>query len=119
MLARNYLTAEQLKLTDAQHAALIQVLGMLERGELVELDDARLRRRYEPNGFSMGNWCYCICGWANKVSNPAKLSYCDYNYSPVFARGRYDPPYPLFIRTGLNMEQATNALRDYLTTGAL
>ena len=119
MLARNYLTAEQLKLTDAQHRALIQVLGMLERGELVELNQDHNRMPYRANGFSMGNWCYCICGWANKVANPKGLSFCDYNYSPVFGRGQADPPYPLFIRSGLNMEQATNALRDYLTTGAL
>ena len=35
MLAQNFLTPSDLKIKDDLHAALIQVLGMLERGELI------------------------------------------------------------------------------------
>ncbi len=54
MLARNWKTAAELGITEQQRNALVQVLDLLERGEA------------EP--FYMSGWCYCIRGWAERLS---------------------------------------------------
>jgi len=83
MLARTYLSAEALQISESQKAALIKVLGALERDELspVQLffDERDEQTIYPENGFNMGRWgdeddmvglgcgtVCCIGGWAEK-----------------------------------------------------
>ena len=61
MLAQNFKTATDLSITDIELEALIKVLKMFERQEIL------------PKQFLMGNFfnecgtAACICGWAHKV----------------------------------------------------
>lgn len=72
MLAQNFRTAADLGISDAELGALITVLGMLERGELVY---APHNNSTVPNGFNMGSVDHqtdcgtvaCICGWARFI----------------------------------------------------
>jgi hypothetical protein len=106
MLAPCFKTAEELGLDEWQRAALIKVLGRLERGELHEVDeDGPLPLiRHEPDVFSMRSWSTCICGHAKR--------YAEFTDDVVSQSG---PIGSLFYRTSMNMTQATLALRDYLT----
>jgi hypothetical protein len=107
MLAPNFKTAKELGLTDAQHSALINVLGMLERGELRDIGGEPWdREAVAKNGFSMMSWCTCIRGWANRVGDIA--FYQTYGSAETQR---------LFGLANLDMAGATIALRDYLVTG--
>jgi len=104
MLAPCFKTAEELKLTHEQRDALVTVLGMLERGELYE--PAGDNVPYDDKLFSMKSWGTCICGHAKRFA--------------VFTGSVTEQNGPcgnLFYKTSFNIEQATVALRDYLTTG--
>ncbi len=108
MLAQNFLTAEELNLTDKAHAALIKVLGMMDRGELVWTT----RNKPVPNGFNMGT-IGCIKGWAEKVGGDGVWIR---NYmANCYVSDLFMPP---AWRDGLHtLEQAAHALRTYLVTG--
>ena len=109
MLAPCFKTADELGLNPTQRDALIKVLGMLERGELheIELSDGNIAVvNLDPSVFSMRSWGTCICGHASRF---AEFNSMD--------RSQGGPTGALFYRTGMNMAQATTALRDYLTTG--
>ncbi len=73
MLARTFLTAERLGLTERQREALITTLGMLERGELKHIHHHEMPgypHVHLPNGevgftghFNMSYWSYQVgCG---------------------------------------------------------
>src|SRR4051812_17816659 len=105
MLAQNFLSHETLGVTQEEWAALIKVLGMLERGELVH------RKNFRMDDWDCGT-AACIGGWADRLFN------VDFN--------RRDPNAgldELFMATGvaqwgdITEEQAAIALRNYLTTG--
>ncbi len=117
MLARNFLTPTELDISDKQFNALLQVLGMLERGELKMHHNWRKRKR-EPNTkyFDMGKWPERHCGsvgcigfWAEKIGKvnmscvPEKLDNLFYNYEAT--------------ENETTTEQAAQALRNYLSTG--
>ena len=109
MLASCFKTADELGLNPSQRDALIKVLGMLERGELHEIEpvgDYIHDSRINPTAFSMRCWATCICGHASRF---AEFNSMD--------RSQGGPTGALFYRTGMSMAQATMALRDYLTTG--
>jgi len=111
MLARNFLPAKELGLSDLQRQALIDVLGLLERNELNEImGDVNRQPSYDPLGFSMRAWGTCICGWANKLTNSRAF--------PRYTHQEYGRADLLFNRTGMSMEQAGIALRDFLTRGS-
>ena len=105
MLAPNFRTAEELGLNPSQWRALIKVLGMLERGELMEIGtncDTGAAKA-EDGLFSMRSWKTCICGHA--------MRYSEWDSAATSQSG---PTGSLFYRTSMTMAQATVALRDYL-----
>ncbi len=114
MLASNFKTAQELRIPSGLHQAAIKLLGMMERGELVDSPTPC------HNGFTMTSFWHtsrkdrakttgCIAGWCHHISNgtvplmfPAELT------NPP----RYDnhEKYPV--------ARAAQALRSYLVTGA-
>jgi hypothetical protein len=117
MLAQNFNTAVDLDITDAELDALIKVLGMLERGELVNADpDAKI-----PNGFNMGEHgregcgtVACIGGWCASIMGVPMFGYVESHIE----KGR--PLHELYwdrISSDITPQQAALALRSYLTTG--
>lgn len=62
MLANNFKTPKALGISEIEFEALVQVLGMLERGEISD-DQFTMRRVQHPCRTPA-----CICGWANHVS---------------------------------------------------
>src|SRR5688572_5837844 len=73
MLAQNFKTAAELKLTEDERAALVTVLGMLEREEIPE--HAFTMKHFRPiwtdQYAKVATECGtvgCLCGWANHVS---------------------------------------------------
>lgn len=141
MLAQNFKTPADLRLTDEQHRALVAVLGMLERGELkhhwtvealkteaealrkyglVRVDPAKM---YADYNFGMDTWdcgtARCIGGWAEHAGNlePNSLRLQGFLEDHL---GLFDLLYANSCRTPLphiTTEQAAIALRSYLTTG--
>jgi hypothetical protein len=123
MLARSFLTAADLGISEIEHDALIKVLHMLERGELKHRPDNPSISTI-PNAFSMGHWgrkedcgsIGCIRGWARFVANDDTL----------FARPVPDAVYGLFTVedihdkpwTDITPAEAAHAVSNYLTTGA-
>jgi hypothetical protein len=73
MLAQNFKTSVDLGIEEREFDALLDVLGMLERGELVHITDPMCPT--VPNGFNMADWLNdtacgtagCIGGWAEKA----------------------------------------------------
>lgn len=115
MLARNFLTAEQLAISGAEHNALTKVLGMLERGELEHTQGGQIE-----NGFNMHSTahndcgtCCCIGGWAAILMSRHPNDY-------VYSKAPGNPLHPLYWhRTSplITTAQAAVALRNFLVTG--
>lgn len=123
MLAQNFKTAAELGIAEDEKSALAQVLGMLERGELVHcpLKSAPLVTSHR---FNMGTWdgmlsgcgtVYCIGGWAEKLLG--RVAFCN---SPKSLDKLFFPDdYHNRIRQldDITVTQAAIALRNYLTHG--
>lgn len=120
MLAQNFLTADALGISEQERDALVQVLGLLERKELV---DVKPTNKSLPNGFNM-SWIGtqtkcgsvgCILGWARFLSGDERL------FDVINCRvGR--PALSLFMfyderRWSAKSNHAALALRNYLTLG--
>jgi hypothetical protein len=129
MLAPNYMTANELRISDELHAALIKVLGMFERGEMefAEYNDGFLSN--VRTGFNLAvGWAHtecgtvgCYAGWASIFMG---VDYSDaltnYITTPGIANlffGGCHTKRPKFALSTVNIEQATHALRNYLITG--
>lgn len=117
MLAQSFMTAKELQISDKELAALIKVLGMLERGDL---KDAMQDERCD-NGFNMGTQgagCgtpACIGGWVATLMNVPQMKYVD---SYMLTKGRPQGISNLYWTTlSASVEQAAIALRNFLTTG--
>jgi hypothetical protein len=125
MLAQNFRTAADLGIKDEQRAALITLLGMLERGEIVHQTVGTRARDYESDlrAFNMMEWdcgsAACLGGWCEHIAErdfphpyPGEgirgLFYPDDEEGPQSANYDYD---------AITTEQAATALRNYLTTG--
>lgn len=133
MLARNFLTPVELGLSDAKHAALVKVLGMMERGELILVPYAKVVEGtndslcFAPLGekftghFHMAVWnvkhtcgtVACIGGTAElvggvKFENECEMEVESIELNRLFYPSRSDK------RT---IEEAAHALRTYLMTG--
>lgn len=116
MLAQNFKSAADLDIRDAELAALIKVLGMLERGELVDVKE----NAYCENGFNIGTQgrgCgtpACIGGWAASVMGIKQRSYVD-----SYMNRRNHGLCALYWQYHDNVTtvEAAMALRSYLTTG--
>jgi hypothetical protein len=139
MLARSFLSPEVLGITAKQHAALVKVLHMMERGELHhagfdggsvhggafnmqwwELPASRYVGRL-PVDPECGTIC-CIGGWAEKVGGSEMFSF----YKWAFRDRKIDPKkkhlcdlfYPPDTDLSrVTVDQASRALSSYLTTG--
>lgn len=137
MLAQNLKTAAELGINDVEHGALVTVLGMLERGELVhgKYPIAKMFGR-APNEFNMAatldvepdcGTIACLCGWAHLVSD-RKAFALFFERTPG---DDFDAVYPMsaplrrLFGIGARWgslhnrmpEHAAIALRSYLTTG--
>jgi len=122
MLARNFKSAADLEITDQELDALIKVLGMFERNELIHRPkDSPL----QPNGFNMAHWGVqdecgtigCIRGWARIASGNYQLFAATLRHSPVgnlftVDHGRFGQ------WDDITVEQAAMALRNFLSSGA-
>lgn len=137
MLAQNFKTAADLGISDVELDALIKVLGMLERGEIVLIPTRDLAQglrasESDPTHFNMGfvhagfdcGTAACMLGWARSVE-------------PSSFRGSIvDRPQPLLALflmgeqstlqdsraivnnpDDITPSQAAIALRSYITTG--
>lgn len=128
MLAQNFKSAMDLKITEAEQDALIQVLGMLERGELTQAskaDGCGLIGEYEPtssHSFHMAitterhdcGTVACIGGWAATFLGVDGQDYVNHRHSPALM--------PLYwprsdMMDSITPEIAAIALRSFLTTG--
>jgi hypothetical protein len=118
------MTPEDLKIEERDHAALIQVLGMLERGELVHertRDKGHSFNPQVPNGFNMecsgtktacgtvaciGGWVAYLTGRSNEYVN--SLEELDCSLQELYWGNTNERTTP---------DQAASALRNYLTLG--
>lgn len=127
MLAQNFKTVAQLKITDAEFDALAKVLGMLERGELKHQRGFGSSYNKDHFGFNMGDWCTrnecgttaCIGGWVALFTGRDPKNYV---HSAVGAmRELYFPKaddgHLLGTMNQITTDQAAIALRNYLTHG--
>ena len=123
MLSRTILSPVELGITEAQHAALLRVLSMLERGELVHVRLNNNKSPVEiPNAFNMSHWdcgtAHCILGWAEVLGASFEDSQMDMDggllalcYPGCFGNAQND-----FRINDCTPAQAAAALRSYLAT---
>lgn len=133
MLAQNFMTAAELGLDKRERAALVQVLGMLERGELRHVPvkhDRFLSVRATQDAalglFNMNDWASeSECGTALCIRGTAEaIMRTSFSY-PVWGTRQYEKIEDLFMysmyrgyaREDVAVPQAAQALRNYLTTG--
>jgi len=137
MLAQNFIGHKTLGITEVEHGALIQVLGMLERDELVH-GRHLARQPRGPNEFNMASaldenedgcgTVACICGWAHVVSD--RIAFADIFRATTYAtEGQAINALPSnlikLFRFGTSLgnlshitpTQAAAALRNYLVSG--
>jgi hypothetical protein len=129
----NFLSAEELKIDDWEHAGLVEVMRRLERGELRHIvpEHERHSTYQTPDGFNMAfdgvgvcGTVACIGGWVARTKGMRAEGYV-----PNIRPG--DPLDPLYyplelgdLRAGtcpwykITTEQAAAAIRNFLTTGA-
>jgi len=137
MLARSFLSATKLAISEEQKDALIRVLNAFERGEFVHttlrLNDARASDL--TNGFNMQWWgnefssstvhcgtIHCIGGWAEQLSGSNLFLRADFNNMnwPTALEELFYPgsgTNTAYDYRSITIEQATQALLNYLTTG--
>lgn len=127
MLAQNFKTAKELKLSDAEFNALVTVLGMLERGELKHIPSHVWENEEKVEGdspiyFNMDQWhstyeCGTVCCIGGSAEFFGEVSF--------FEGGDRDNDdldelfYPDIDGSyeSISAEHAAQALRSYLTTG--
>ena len=122
MLAQNFKSAADLHMQDDEYAALIKVLGMLERGELRHVDDwqhtrGKLLFNMETSGERINkNMCgtpACIGGWVAFL-----IGYKDTLQYVSSRRGELHKLYWQAPDGYITVEQAARATRNFLVTGA-
>lgn len=130
MLMRSFLTPEELNISDKQFNALVQVLGMLERGEL----PWHCKNLIKPTdiGFNMDRWYEseimpecgsvgCLGYWCNKLGGhvsrfAVKNSELEHLFYPNRNSDGSKSKLPKFYED-ITPDEATQALRNYLGTG--
>lgn len=125
MLAQNFQSHTDLGITEAEHSALVSVLGMLERDELTlarKLDALN----YEPTSersFHMAitterhdcGTVACIGGWAAALMGLRHATdFVNYSHSPRLTALFFPPSCLMDLITP---DIAAAGLRAYLTTG--
>lgn len=133
MLARTFLPAADLHLSERQRDALVTVLGMMERGEIehVQLrykDGATTYEGFSTSfPFNMASWScesvcgtvHCIGGWAERVGGvdmPRSYQLQQLFY-PVASLVHRSCVSAAELYDSITIEQAACALRNYLTLG--
>jgi hypothetical protein len=130
MLAQNFLSPAELRLSDKQHAALVLALGAMERGELEYVNEyeeffymSDNRSKSPPKFFNIMYWNHYIraragCGTIACIGGTAELlGHCRFDSAAVGRNPQLnDLFYPPFD-TGITVPMAARALRSYLTTG--
>jgi len=122
MLAQNFKTATDLGITEDEVLALIQVLGMLERGEISE------KHFWMARFWSECGTVGCLCGWANYVSNGAAFPEVNPDHTAATIETALRKRLPLAALALFASDGRTSAgdakpahgaiaLRNYLTTG--
>lgn len=128
MLANSYKTAAELGISEVEVQALVKVLGMLERGELHDVEYA-LADPKTPFDFCMAQTTAssscgtigCIAGWAYVLSNgkafseikePELLDAWTEELRDLFGIGEH-----IGLLFDRKTKHAALALRSYLTTG--
>jgi hypothetical protein len=107
MLAQNFKTAEELRISPNEQHALIRVLGMFERGD-VPPEMFRMNTIGAPECGTPG----CILGWARTIDASV---FKGHPWNDDVCRLFVRPP-SLQVGPGTPTQAAT-ALRNYLTTG--
>lgn len=123
MLAQNFKTAADLRLSELERDALITVLGMLERGELthVPVRDLPSSADYKvgtfTGHFNMGEWEESYdCGTVCCIGGTAELiGGIGFNLSGNIPLSNLF--YPAGNLDHITTDQAAKALRSFLSTG--
>lgn len=112
MLAQNFKSAAELEITEQEHRALISVLGMLERGELVHTRAPH--RSISDKSFNMNACLICIGGYAARnmgLKDDREI----YRY---VQEGRSSSLYPLYYTRGdagsVTTDEAATAIRRFM-----
>jgi hypothetical protein len=131
MLAPNYMTPTELRISDQLHAALIKVLGMFERGEMqyAEYQDGFMQDIKTGFNLAIGlaetqcGTVGCYAGWASIIMRvPFTNVLADLSTQGLanLFYGNYgkqeDDKFPVPL-SKVNIEEAKHALRNYLITG--
>jgi hypothetical protein len=134
MLAQQFLSHDALGIEQVDRDALIAVLGMLERKELVhwrDPDEAPISNGFNMAALISGRECGtvgCICGWAHVASRgrafqalAASARAPDWSESisrmPEALKDLFGFGLPDRQLCGRTVTQSAEALRNYLTTG--
>ena len=119
MLARSFLSATDLGISEVEREALLATLYAFERGEI---ENFTMRHFRETCGTPA-----CICGWANYFSGGSAFTEVS-NFSPTLAVKRLHGRLPKQLQylfdiqgmprqSGATQAQAAAALSNYLTFG--
>lgn len=114
MLAHNFKSADELKISDVEHATLIMVLRMMERGEIVNFPDSFTYKKtgergnpkylYMPHFFAgMKSDCgtaACLAGWCHMISDGKAFPELKNEYSRI--NGKRSPSYLSDIMSMMN-----------------
>lgn len=129
MLAQNFKTAADLKITDRQKDALIKTLVLLETGKLVQWPTKNFPYKKSLSDdffgyFNMNEWsCKYQCGTVACIGGTAERVGNLVNHELRRASAYNNPLHQLFYPPTLTyfdiitLDQAAVALRSYLTTG--
>jgi hypothetical protein len=126
MLAPNYMTANELRISDQLRDALIKVLDMFERGEMqyAEYQDGFMQDIKRGFNLAIGlaeTQCGCVgcyAGWASIIMHvPFTTVSTDLPTKALTNLFYGDIRNDKFPLSTVTIEQATHALRNYLITG--
>jgi hypothetical protein len=117
MLARTFLMAKELRCSEIERQAAIEVLGMLERGELRFVQISRDWREVldEPlvsNAFNISRWSHCMAGWMEEMKGRPLSQQCQARWEDLFAPDGFET-----IPEQYPPERCARALHAKLTTG--
>lgn len=129
MLAQNFMTAVELRITDAEQDALVRVLGMLERGEIhfgyADPTQLSAPQASMPTAFNMMavlaqapcGTVGCILGWARYVSGGRAFDGSQELKGDLARLFVLDGFMGAMKLSTISPAKAALALRNYLTTG--
>jgi len=113
MLARTFLTAKELRCSEIERQAAIEVLGMLERGEL-KYAPVRLgtSESIPADAFNISCWALCMGGWMEHAKGRGLSERCMQRWDDLF-----EPMGAAHFPEHYTPERCARALHAKLTTG--